>query len=309
MNRLLPLAAVAALFAVACDPAPEASEPADYAWVLPGDEILVDMPEARRSAGDDSELRAQSMQTALDVNTFISDVLTQIDAITDFQPTWADETETKVLWGPWTDDGVDGALYVEALEDGSYEWALIAKPEGSGEEAWVALIGGAVEPGATETTGKGAFAVDFDAITSIATDGTDATGIFASTYDVRENSVDAQAAFEGFAEHAGDPVVDAAYRYGNDKTGGYMDLAYEADVTESGAEETVILRSRWVKGGAGRGDAYLTGGDFGPLVYQASECWNESGIIVFDENNAELTTSGNVDDCVFTEAQWNDDGV
>ena len=309
MNRLLPLTAVAALFAVACEPAPEEAPAEDYSWVLPGDELLVDLAEARRAVGDDSELRAQSVQTATDINTFIGDVLDQISYITDFEPTWADETQTEVLWGPWTDDGVDGALYVSILTDGSYDWALIGRPEGEGDDAWVPLIAGNVEAGATETTGKGSFAVDFDAITALATDGTDATGTFVSTYDVREDSVDAQAVFEGFAEHAGDPVVDVGYSYGSDQQGGYIDLGYEADITGSGQEETVILRTRWVTSGEGRGDAYFTGGDFGPLVYQASECWDEAGVVVFDENNAELTTSGDVNDCVFTEAEWNEEGV
>jgi hypothetical protein len=121
--------------------------------------------------------------------------------------------------------------------------------------------------------------------------------------------VDAEAYYEGFSEGPDGPVIDAAYRYGSDRNGGYLDLAYEGEMTEGGDLETVILRTRWVKGGAGRGDAYVTGGDLGALVYQASECWDEGGIVVYDENNYELTTSGDVADCAFAEAQWNEDGV
>ena len=276
--------------------------------MLPDDRILVDMEAARRAAGDESQLRAESLQVAGDVNGFIDDVLTDIGGITEFEPTWGNEEETQALWGPWTDDGIDGALYVQLMDDDSYEWALIAKPEGAGEEDWAPLVAGIVDPGATDTTGSGTFVVDFDAITALSSE-PGGTGLFVSTYDVRENKVDATAAFEAFAENAGDPTVDAVYRYGTDRTGGYMDLAYEADATDGGALETYILRARWVKGGAGRGDAYVTGGDLGPLVYQASECWDQGGTVVYDEDNYALTTTGNVDDCVFAEAQWNEDGV
>ncbi len=309
MNRLLPLASVAALFAIACDPAPEEPGAAeDYSWVLPDSRILVDMPEARRSAGEDSELRAESLSVAADVNGFIDDVLTDIGAITEFEPTWGNEEETQALWGPWTDNGVDGALYIQLMDDGSYEWALSARPEGADDDAWLPLVVGLVDPGATDTTGRGAFAVDFAAISTL-DPSLDATGTFASTYDVRANTVDAEAAYEGFSENAGDPVIDAVYRYGNDNAGGYLDLAYEGEATGGGELETHIMRTRWIKGGAGRADAYVTGGDLGPLVYQASECWDEGGIVVFDESNYDLTTSGNVDDCAFADAQWNDDGV
>jgi len=307
MTRLLPALSAVALLAAACEPAAEPTAAEDYSWVLPDDRVLVDMPAARRAAGDESELRNQSLEVAGDVNGFIDGVLTDISAITEFEPTWGNEEETQALWGPWTDDGIDGALYVQLMDDDSYEWALIARPEGTGEDDWVALVGGQVDPGATETTGSGSFAVDFDAISSLG--GEPATGVFATSYDVRENSVDAVAAFEAFAEQPGDPAVDAVYRYGNDRQGGYMDLVYEADATDGGELETYILRSRWVKGGAGRGDAYVTGGDLGPLVYQASECWDEGGTVVFDENNYELTTTGSVDDCAFAEPQWNEDGV
>jgi hypothetical protein len=35
------------------------------------------------------------------------------------------------------------------------------------------------------------------------------------------------------------------------------------------------MRSRWLPGGSGRGDAVIVGGDLGQLQIYASECWNE----------------------------------
>lgn len=285
------------------------SEPVeDYSWVLPGDEIKVQLDTARRAAGDPSSFRADTVQIATDVNGLIDTVLTSVGDITDFEPTWADDAEDKVVWGPWTDSGIDGMLYVQRFEDEHYEWALLGRPEGSGDEDWVALIAGHVDPGATETTGSGKMAIDFDAISGIDPSST-AGGVFATVYDVRSDKADCEALFEGFTENAGDVPVDAAYRYGEWPDGGYMDVVYLADLVEGGALETVVLRSRWVADGQGRGDAYVTDGDLGPLVYQASECWDAAGVVVFDESNADLTTSGDEGLCAFAEPQWNEDGV
>jgi len=307
------LAAPLALLAIAtvtagCDDGAEA--PPDYAWVLPDDRIKVDMPdaEARRSAGDPSEYRRDTKDITRDVNGFIDEVLTTIDHITEFEPTWAEDTEDKAIWGPWNDGANDGMLYVQHFEDDHYEWALLIRPTGGSDDDWVAFIGGEVDPGATETTGSGRFAVDFDAV-KVIDPASEPGGAFYSDYDVRSTGVEAEAGFDGFTERAGDPPVDAGYRYRQDGDGGEMDVAYLADIAEGGDLETVILRSRWVSTGEGRGDAYITGGDFGPLVYTGTECWNRSGIVTFEENNADFQTSGDEATCVFAEPEWNDDGV
>jgi hypothetical protein len=294
-----------ALFALAC--VPEQQDAADYSWVLPGDELLVSMPTGQRSAGDDSQYRADTEQVATDVNSLITDVLDTISAIAEFEPTLADDDKNKAVWGPWSDNGTDGMMFVKEFDDGHYEWALLGRPTGSGDEDWAALVAGRVEEGVTEDTGRGEFAFDVNVLAALDPN-EDGTGVFAVHYEVRTDRTDVEAAFEGITGDNGE-LVDAGYRYGDDADGGFMDFAYETDTTGSGLAETVILRSRWMADGAGRGDAYVTGGDYGPLVYQASECWNVAGVVVFDENNAELSTSGDVADCAYAEAQWNEDGV
>jgi len=291
-----------------CDAEPAAE---DYSWVLPDERIRVDMPDAenaRRAAGDPSQFRADTKQITQDVNGFIDEVLTGIDRITDFDPTWAEDEEDKAIWGPWSDNGLDGMLYVQRFEDDHYEWALLTRPTGTDDDAWVAYVGGEVDPGATETTGSGRFAVDFDAYRSV-DPASEAGGVFFSDYDVQDDSVDAEAGFDGFYERTGDVPVDAGYSYSQDASGGAMDVAYLEDISEGGDLETVILRTRWVPSGEGRGDAYVTGGDFGPLVYNATECWNAGGNVTFEENNADFHTSGDEADCVFDEPEWNEEGV
>src|SRR5687768_9237538 len=116
MHRSLTL--VAAVLLTACAPAPGD----DYAAVLPDERLLVDFPDGgtlRSAAGDPSEYHALTSQVTHDVNLLIETVLTSIAYVTEFDPTWADESARVALWGPWTDDGVDGRLWVEHHDDGS----------------------------------------------------------------------------------------------------------------------------------------------------------------------------------------------
>ena len=292
-----------ALVLAACTPADPVE---DYSWVLPGDEVKVPLEAARRSAGDSSAFRAETEAIATDVNALIDSVLTSIEEVTTFEPTWADDAENKVVWGPWDDgSGVEGMLAIQKFDDDHYEWALLGRPTGEGDDAWLPLVAGHVEPGATETTGKGKLALDFDAFAALDPSMTGG-GVFATVYDVREDKADNEAVFEGVYEAAGDTPVDAAYRYGASADGGYMDIVFAGEMAEGPALETVILRSRWLADGSGRGDAYVTDGDVGPLVYQASECWDAAGFVVYEENNSDLNRSGDASLCAYAEPQWNE---
>jgi len=302
-----PYAPTLLLLAVACEiPAPAD----DYAAVLPGEEILVDLPPAQRlraASGEPSEFQAVTEQAATDVNTLIGDVLDGIGHITSFDPTFADEAQSEAVWGPWSDDGVDGMLYVKHFEeDGHYEWALQSRLTGQGEEDWLPIVAGHVDAGATEDTGSGWFALDLDAIARLDPE-EPARGLFVSRYDVTVDRVEASAALEGFSEDGGATVADVVYDYAQDADGGYMDLVFEADITGNEIGEFYILRTRWADDGAGRGDAYVTGGDLGPLVYKATECWDAGAIVAFHENNADFTRSGDDALCVFDEPEWNDE--
>ena len=292
----------------ACGVEEESAE--DYAWVLPDERIRIAMPDAQtqRAAGDVSQFRQDTKDIVNDVNGFIDEVLTTIDKITSYDPTWAEDTENKAVWGPWEDGGMEGMLYVQKFDDDHYEWALLSRPAGTNDDAWVAFVGGQVDPGATETTGSGRFAVDFDAYQGV-DPSSEPGGVFYSEYAVQDDAVAAEAGFDGFYEHPSDTPVDAGYRYMQDANGGAMDVAYLDDIEEGGDLETVVLRSRWTPTGEGRGDAYITGGDFGPLVYNGTECWNAGGVVTFEENNADFQRSGDESSCVFAEPEWNDDGV
>lgn len=311
------IAATATLLAITagCGEPEDTTNNADaYASHLPDDRILVGLPTGgqNRAVGDTAESYLSTVRVSTDVNGMISHVLLLVDHVTSFEPTYSSEDD-EYLWGPWNDGGLDPnetALYVryDATED-VYGWAFIQRPKDStSDDDWVPIIAGEAHEGDTEDTGSGSFIIDFDAIASL-NPAEENRGVFASEYDIREDGVDAEAAFLGFSDDEGVNTIDAGYRYGQDSTGaGYMDLGYRADIQQDGSDlETIVLRTRWMADGAGRGDMVIFDGDLAPLAYQGSECWNSSFSVTYEENNAELVMDGDESTCVFGEPEWNDD--
>lgn len=294
---LLPLLA-------ACTPEPAE----DWSYILPSERVLVDLPSdvgGARDAGDVSEYWQVTIEAGVTINGLVEMVLGLVDEVTSYDPTWTDDSQSEAAWGPWDDGGENEVMLgVRQFEDGHFEWAFSGRPAGAGDDAWIALIAGDVEAGATETAAVGQFGIDFTAISSLDPDES-ATGVFYVTYDVAEDHADCEAAFDDFAD--GEAPADVGYRYGDDATGGFMDLALTADVTGNDVQELNIVRTRWLPTGEGRGDAYVTQGDLGELVYTASECWGSDSIVTFWETNAELERSGDASTCVFAEAEWSED--
>ncbi len=306
MTRTLTLSALI-LSLAACG-----SANSDYASVLPDDRLLVDMPadfggQARTALGDRAEYWQMTADVTTDVNTFIGEVLGGVEEITSFEPTWTDN-RSRALWGPWEDGDTNGRLWVEQQASGDYVWAVEAKLTSEGEDAWTAVIAGEVDAGSDEITSSGRFALDFAAFSRFDPD-QDTKGEFYVDYSVDGEVVDAEAAFVDYQEGT-DPGGDAVYVYGQDGTGaGMMDLAVLADAegTPSADPELHIVRTRWNADGEGRADVYMTEGDLGPLVYQATECWGTDASVTYYEDNYEFTRNGDESACVFAEPDFNED--
>ncbi|MEZ4235860.1 MAG: hypothetical protein R3F59_06795 [Myxococcota bacterium] len=236
----------------------------------------------------------------------MGEVLGLVDAITDFDPTWTDQTSTA-LWGPWQDEGgVYGRMWLTDTEAG-YDWAIELQADATDDDGWSPVLVGHVDPGAEESHSKGWFAMDFDAIEAVgAGDGT--TGGVACEYELLEDGASARLAF-GDVSDDGSVPEDGAYRWEHTRgEGGLMDVAVAGDVTEppNGTTELLIVRSRWNGEGAGRADATVTGGDLGALAYTESDCWDAGHTTTFFENNFELTSQGDPASCAFAEPSFND---
>lgn len=278
----------------------------DYTAVLPDERIQLDMPTdmgGARSVGQISEAYLIGLDATQSVNGGIGEILEGIEEITSFDPTWSSDDEDRALWGPWeNDDATLARLWIEhdAATD-AYSWALDIGPYTANEADWVSVIAGEIEPGATEDASVGRIAIDFTAIDDMGT-GDGERGTFRTEYEIRPDGATVQVAFDQFTDGV-EPPVDALYSY--DQTigvGGHLDLAYEDEQTGFGSLETVIMRMRWNADGAGRGDAIVTDGDLGPLIYHATECWDAAKISVFEENNFDMYRAGDEAQCAYGEA-------
>ena len=302
---ILPILALSVMTA-ACEP-----EADPFLDVLPDERLLVeqnaDASQLMRSLGDPSHYAVLTANLIDESNAWIGEVLAMVDAITDFPPTFADDSQSTVLWGPWLDNGTYGQLWVQEQDDGSYVWAIEVRPEDSADDAWTPVLGGEVDAGATDTASTGRFGIDLTAIS--AADGGDTTGQLAVDYALRESGATTTVYVGELSE--GDAIpADAATHFDYDEgVGGTMDVIIHADVSEpsNGSEETAIIRTRWTADGEGRGDAYLTGGDLGGLTYTETECWGGSQGVVFYQNNFLLEMEGEESACVFEEPSFNEE--
>lgn len=286
--------------------------PGDYGDVLPDERIQINLPVAFGDSQRDREWSQFYLLTARvtdDVNGLIGFVLHTVDVVTDLPPTWHDTEDNTAVWGPFADalDPVQTVLWVHYDEETDvYTWVIAQRPKTeTSDEAWVHIIGGQVDAGATTETSSGWFAIDFDAAHDLDPNQT-ATGSFGCEYDIAADGVKATAGFEDFSD--GDESVDAYYHYEQLFAGsGKMDLAIEDDINGNLTEEILVVRSRWEYTGAGRSDGYVTGGDLGALVATVSECWDETFAPVFYEDNF----SGNDPEgdealCVYDEPEYNE---
>lgn len=306
---LLTVPAAAVLVLAACQPVPTADE---YASILPDERVAVNLPAPEagaRAQGELSELYALTANTTDDVNGMIAGILVAVDTVTEFPATWSDTEENTAVWGPWMDalDPVATMLWVHHdVETDEYEWAIAQRPRAStSDEDWVAVIVGHVNAGATEAISSGSFAIDFSAASAVNPLET-ASGAFYTEYDIRADGVSAVAAFEGFSE--GGDALDAGYSYEQTFGGdGAMDLVAKGDIHESGsAEETIVVRSRWMSTGAGRSDAYITEGDLGDVVATASDCWDTSFLSTYWIDSWGGESYGDVATCAFAEPEFNE---
>lgn len=300
--RIVPLAVLAGACALPAD---------QHRSVLPDERLLLEEFETNplaRGIGEPSEYYALTQQVSRDLNAGIGEVLGLVDAITQFDPTWTDESSTA-LWGPWLDAGTYGQLWIKQEEDLSYSWAIELRPEASEADAWQPVLVGHVEAGATERESEGWFVMDLTAIEDAgAGEGKGAQGELGCQYQLREDGARATVAFGDIAEDGSLPQT-GAYVYDHaEGAGGMMDLAITEDISDppNGTQEVLVVRTRWDADGAGRGDAYVTGGDLGELTYTESDCWDSSLQTVYFENNFELRMEGDESLCVFAEPSYNE---
>jgi hypothetical protein len=298
MRHLLPLVLLAA-----CTPSVD-----EFRGVLPDDRLLLDtsgMSRSMRGAGEPSDHAIETLDTANGINELLGDVLGTIEEVTSFPASW-ERNERMALWGPWTDGGIDGRLWVRQDRRGNYDWAFEFRFEGEGEEAWQAPIAGQIGAGSDDTRSSGGFLIDVPVFDRFG-DNVGATGAVALEYTIDAETATGSIALDDFAEESGDTVGDGLMAYTTTAAeGGSIDFVAVADLADppNGTEETMAVRSRWIADGSGRSDVVITGGEVGVLRFYETDCWDASLSTVFYENSYDLVRSGDAAQCAFADAEY-----
>lgn len=297
MRTLLPI-----LFLAAC------TSPADdFRSVLPDDRLLLDTDGVSRQArgsGEPSDNAVETFGTAQGINDLLGEVLGTIEEVTSYPPSWQ-ATERVATWGPWTDNGIDGRLWVRERRDGSYGWAFEFRFEGEGDDLWQAPIAGEIDAGASDAASTGSMVIDAVVFDTFAED-VGAQGYAAIEYAIDGEGASGNLALDDFAEESGDPLADAVMAWTTtEDDGGSLEFVAVSDVSEpqNGSAETLAIYSRWLGDGTGRSDAAITGGDAGDLTFYETDCWDAALTTTFYENSYELRREGDKASCAFADPE------
>jgi len=297
MKKTLAFMTLVMFTATGCLEKDEGGSEAAARDAIPSAEFLkIAMPASDGTAkpivGQVSPFYLVTLGTALQLNLSVGAFLTLVRIIVAF-PVTSIEGDTWV-WGPWHDEGKPGEyrLSVRLNEEGNYEWNLEGRKFGE-TGAFVALVRGLAEPG-RPNRGAGAFSMDFELAKTIDPN-SEGDGTLSVTYDLERNPITLEL----------DAEVDAStfhYSYA-EKNDGSGDLTFQlhADSDDPGADlEDMGFHSRWQRGGAGRADVSVSGGDMGSATVTATECWNQLfRRTYYSDSVAWSPTEGSASSCVF----------
>jgi hypothetical protein len=204
-------------------------------------------------------------------------------------------------WGPWSGNALDPGIYkldVTANADGTFDYVLSGHNKADTGAHFLSIVDGHADPRPGDNKGNGTFLLDFEhARTVNPVDNANNKGQVDVHYDLTARHLDLTIMT---TNDQGQPVA-ADYAYDEAADGaGNMTFSADANVGGTAALEKLVIRSRWLATGAGRGDARVTGGDLGTQKVNASECWSSTFQRVFYTDTANFqATEGDPTQCAF----------
>ena len=204
-------------------------------------------------------------------------------------------------WGPGSGNALDPGVYkldVTANADGTFDYTLSGHAKSDSTDHFVAIVSGHADPTPGDLQGNGNFLLDFDAARTVdPIDNANNKGQVMVDYDLEARHLDLTIT----TTDANGQAVSSDYAYDQAADGGgQMTFGIQANMGGTAAEENVVLRSRWLATGAGRGDARISGGDLGSAQGIASECWDAVFTRVYYTDNVNLgATEGDPSQCAF----------
>lgn len=262
-------------------------EDRQFVDALPRREQLIVVVDAE-SSPQLNELQAGAQQ----LNATVSAFLDWVDTVSALPPTTRGEKSRG--WGPHPVDAVP-----------TWQWDAQIVRDAPGRYAWEFSL----------DTGDGPQPFFWGESLS-GYDATESDGSF--TYDASVfNTLGLWQGFEGPLNVTFDYInghrVSAAlpeasppltYDYEETDDEAWFWYAAELNLDENPADESVLVAGRWRLTGGGRSDTHYFGGDFSPNVGIQTQCWDDTGAIVYEGNaiNGYPTEStGDAADCTYPE--------
>jgi hypothetical protein len=283
--------------ATGCVPHDEPPNAAIRRAIPTADQVRIKLPANQaRALGDLADYYVVTRDVTRTLNGGTAWVLLLIHAIVQYPVTSV--SGNVYTWGPWSEVLAPAEYRLDVTDnlDGTYDYVLSGRNKTVAGSAFEGII-----EGHAATAGTGDFAIDFDASKRVnPVDGADARGHVTVQYDLAQRQLDMSAmALDGNGNPA---MFEYAYK---ETPGGGGDMVFNATADAGGTSlaENIVIRSRWLADGSGRGDARLAGGDLGNAQAIASECWSSLFRRVFYTDNADFQpTEGDAAQCAFTTA-------
>lgn len=292
--------------------------PADeFRNALPGQsDVEIKVPQEGGGAAGAHELaligeRAVLYQVTRDISRAVNGgtwiLLKVLEEIVEYEPTTI--TDSRATWGPHTPalSPLTWRMVVDKVGEDQFEFSLDARPKDGDDSQWVAILSGNSHVLA-EHQSSGVLVAHCDDANALDPYEFHCTGLVTANWNVESRPATLTVQFRGWSDgdFYGTPI-DADYSYlENADLSGEFTFGATADLDDEGsAAEDVLVTSRWDASGAGRGDAFASGGDIpSDTEVTITECWDRSFGRSFYEDSIGLAASeGDASACTFSEAK------
>jgi hypothetical protein len=206
----------------------------------------------------------------------------------------------QATWGPVDGDAlspVNWRFVVKKVGPGEYNFEFDGRPKGSTNDAdFKAILTGHGYDHTSQAYRSGNFTLDRSAAKALDPARNTDTGPLVITFDLRA----APATIHLTATPDAPAVAADAVVTRDADGGGSVSLTTKGDVDANngkGILEDVLIKSRWIASGAGRGDAKISGGDL-TSTYTGTQCWGTSFTATYATDTADNVTVGDASSCV-----------
>jgi hypothetical protein len=251
--------------------------------------------EGRRGQLDRLWMLALTYDVAFGINAHVQGVLGTVDDVRALRPDGRGEDWRS--WGPYPLEEGQQITATMARDGETYAWRFDVDPGDGGEG--VRPLYGEHLAGESVASGVGTMVLDFDAWEAAGFGRT--AGVATIAYDLRRGR-SMRVELDGVGDPA-DPPQDAEVWFSLEGGRGRFEYQTPADINDNGVLEELTVVTRWERGGPGRADAEVTGGDAEGWTWRITQCWSAGAELVYEGDDLGLIeTVGDESACAFAEA-------